>query len=49
MIWIAVGTGAVVAIGVVLALMRRQPRRRDHGTISTNWLTQHRVSRDDER
>jgi hypothetical protein len=49
MVWIAVGTGAVLAIGVVVVLLRRKPRRMDHGTISTNWLTQHRVSRDEER
>ncbi len=49
MIWIAVGTGAVFAIVVVLALLGRPPRRRDYGTISTNWLTQHRVSRDEDR
>jgi hypothetical protein len=30
----------------VLVLRRRPPRRMDYGTISTNWLTQHRVSRD---
>jgi hypothetical protein len=49
MVWIAVGTGAVLAIGVVVVLLRRKPRRKDHGTISMNWLTQHRVSRDEER
>jgi hypothetical protein len=49
MIWIAVGTGAVFAGVVVVLLLRRRPRRMDHGTISTNWLTEHRVSRDEER
>jgi hypothetical protein len=49
MIWIAVGTGAVFAGVVVVLLLRRQSRRTDHGTISTNWLTEHRVSRDEER
>jgi hypothetical protein len=49
MMWIAVGTGAVFAIVVVLVLLRRQSGGTDYGTISTNWLTEHRVSRDEER
>ena len=49
MIWIAVGTTAVLLMVVVLVLLRRQSGRRDHGTISTTWLTEHRVSRDEDR
>ena len=49
MMWIAVGTGAVFSIVVVLVLLRRKSGRRDNGTISTTWLTEHRVSRDEDR
>jgi hypothetical protein len=34
---------------IVLVLLRRQSNGKDYGTISTNWLTEHRVSRDEER
>ncbi len=38
--WFAIGVALAIAVGVVVMITRRPTR--DLGTLSTNWLAQHR-------